>query len=144
MNLIKNWLPLIFSVLFICACSNPPAEEQSGENLEASTPMATPNDIIGKWELVEGYRNGRLTESLTDTYFEFFMEGNMRTNLGTVGDSDYILKDNIIAQSNDRFSVDYTIEEFGDSTLVLSMIMRNFPFLLKLKRVAPEEAEVVQ
>lgn len=134
MDRLKNLLPLIIPFVLFYACTNSPTEEQTQEE----TASVSQENIIGKWELEEGYRNGRLTESLTDTYFEFFMEGKMRTNLGAVGESDYVLEGKKISQHNDRFSIVYQIEDFSDTSLVLSMTLRDFPFLLKLKKAIPE------
>jgi hypothetical protein len=102
----------------------------------------TPVSIVGKWELVEGFRSGKKTESLADTYFKFSPNGEMETNLGGSTETvNYQLEGRTISQDSERFPVAYSIDEIADSTLVLSMEMKNIPFKFVLRKVAVEEVQ---
>ena len=94
------------------------------------------NQLIGKWEIAEAYRNGNLAESLDDLFFEFFEDGKMRTNiLGSSSQSDYEIDgQNVLQGGEDGVEVNYQIEEVSDSTLVLSTVLRRYDFSFSLKR----------
>ena len=57
--------------------------------------------LEGRWDLVEGQRNGKVTDSLRDTYFEFTVDDKMSTNLPIKGgmNSPYEIVDNAIVQT---------------------------------------------
>ena len=94
------------------------------------------DQLIGKWEIVEAYRNGNLAESLDDLFFEFYEDGKMRTNiLGSSSQSDYEIDGQKILQGgDDGVEVDYQIEEVSDSTLVLTTALRRYNFSFSLRR----------
>ncbi|MEM6321773.1 MAG: lipocalin family protein [Bacteroidota bacterium] len=98
--------------------------------------------LIGRWSLVEGSRNGKVTESLRDTYFEFTAEGKMSTNLPIPGgkESPYQIEENIITQTilND-LKVQYTIEELTPSMLKLAAKLRGYDFVFQLEKENPSE-----
>jgi hypothetical protein len=92
------------------------------------------SQLAGRWELIEGMRNGRLTETMTGTFYEFNAEGKMRTNLTPSGieeEFDYDLSGKQIEQKSEP-EVIYNIESLNDSILEVSMSIRNIPFRLKL------------
>lgn len=97
------------------------------------------NELIGRWELVKGFRNGKETETLTGTFYEFLEEGKLRTNLTptTMEQTfDYKFSDNTIDQRGD-VPITYTVDTLATDFLALSMVINNFPFMLHLKKVIP-------
>jgi hypothetical protein len=96
--------------------------------------------ILGRWDIVEASRNGRPTESLADLYFEFFQDGNMRTNLtGSTATAAYQIDKNLIKQRNSQVDADYKIESLSDSTLILTTELRGFSFRFVLGKSVMEE-----
>jgi len=96
------------------------------------------NTLLGKWVLVEGYRGGKKTESLKDTFFDF-SESTMSTNLPIRGatESPYARKESIITQTivND-LTIDYTIQELTDDRLKLTTKLRGYDFIFHLERAS--------
>lgn len=93
----------------------------------------TAERIIGRWELREATRDGKPTESLEALYFEFLPDGKMNTNMAGVPETAaYTVAKNTIQQRQSRIEADYTIEDLGDSTMVLSAIIRDYNFRFRL------------
>ncbi len=104
------------------------------------TPDSSPDELLGRWELKNATRNGRPTESLADLYFEFFLDGKMKTNIGGAPENaSYILVDDEIRQSDSQFNVTYQIEELSDSTLVLATELRGYSFKFLMAKDVQEE-----
>lgn len=100
----------------------------------------SPNELLGRWELTNATRNGRPTESLTDLYFEFFLDGKMTTNIGGATESaSYTLKDGEIRQTDSQFDVTYEIRDLQDSVLVLATELRGYSFQFRLAKTLQEE-----
>lgn len=94
--------------------------------------------IIGKWELAEGRRGGKVTQSLEGTFFEFTPTGKMLTNLPIRGadNSSYEIKDNRILQKlPDNLELVYNIVELTPTNLQLTTTLRGFDFLFLLHKV---------
>ncbi len=94
------------------------------------------NTLEGTWVLVEGYRGGRKTESLNDTYFTF-TDQMMLTNLPIPGGTEgpYTQKDNIITHTlKSGMTLDYTIRDISDTQLTLMVNLRGLDFIFVLKR----------
>ena len=128
-----TWLASVrtFSILFGIALLASCQSRQENDNQDI---------ILGKWEIRQAYRNGRLTESLDELYFEFFQDGKMNTNLlGMPESSIYAIKENQLQQREGQLDIDYTIEELSDSLLVLSTELRGYNFRLSLKRNIRED-----
>ena len=128
-----TWLASVrtFSILFSIALLASCQSRQENDNQDI---------ILGKWEIRQAYRNGRLTESLDELYFEFFQDGKMNTNiLGMPESSIYAIKGNQLQQREGQLDIDYTIEELSDSLLVLSTELRGYNFRLSLKRTIRED-----
>jgi hypothetical protein len=101
---------------------------------------ASPDELLGRWELTNATRNGRPTESLTDLYFEFFLDGKMTTNIGgTTENASYTLNDDEIRQTDSQFDVTYEIQDLQDSTLVLATELRGYSFRFRLAKAIQEE-----
>lgn len=122
---------LFVAVLFLCAaCGNDTTINKQKELL------------TGRWNLVEGQRNGKVTESLRDTYFEFTGDNSMSTNLPIKGglNSTYEIEDDLIVQTiNNDLTIKYTIDELTPSILKLSTKIRGFDFLFSLEKVTKKE-----
>ncbi len=97
--------------------------------------------LTGQWNLVEGIRNGKITESLEGTYFIFSPE-KMSTNLPIRGamDSPYTLEENAIIQTivND-VKVRYAIHELTAANLKISTQLRGYDFVFTLEKTAISE-----
>lgn len=102
----------------------------------------TQNQLIGKWELKEAYRNGELAESLEDLFFEFTEAGEMSTNiLGATLQTDYLFEgDKIVQTAGDNgMEVAYSVEAITDSSLLMTTTLRRYNFRFDLRRASPEE-----
>jgi hypothetical protein len=94
--------------------------------------------ILGRWELVAGFRNEKPTETLRGVFFEFNEDGKMTTNLpvGADAPTEYELHKNEILQKSPQ-PVKYSIKEVTDSTLTLMMEMRGMPFEMQMVKAVP-------
>jgi len=96
--------------------------------------------LLGRWELQQAFRNGQVTESLQELYFEFYQDGEMSTNiLGASETAAYELDDNNLQQRDSQLDIDYRIEELSDSLLVLTTNLRNYDFRFRLRKSIQEE-----
>ncbi len=98
--------------------------------------------LLGRWELVKGFRNQKQTETLEGVFFQFGAEGKMTTNLpvGTEAPVGYELNQNEILQKSPQ-PVVYRIKSLNDSSLVLTMEMRGIPFEFQLQKVSSPPVE---
>lgn len=96
--------------------------------------------LLGRWELQQAYRNGQVTESLQELYFEFFQDGKMSTNiLGAPETATYELEENELRQRDSQMDINYQIEELSDSLLVLTTNLRSYDFRFRLHKRIQEE-----
>ena len=125
MNVLKTW-----SVLFLIGgCSF------FSCNFDAAEEAKTTELLQGHWDLLEAYRNGKKTETLTGTFFEFFPENKLTYNLaGSREEVEYVLDGQTITPENSRQNVTFLIEALDGEKLTLSMIMRNTPFKFVLEK----------
>jgi len=104
---------------------------------DGDTSVEQKNLLVGHWDLVEGQRNGKVTESLKDTYFEFTSAGKMSTNLPIRGgvDSPYEVKDGEIIQTivND-LKIKYKIVDLTSKNLKLTTTLRGFDFVFSMEK----------
>jgi len=104
------------------------------------------NLLTGHWDLKEGQRNGKVTESLRGTYFEFTSEGKMSTNLPIKGgvDSPYFIEDGAIVQTiiND-LKIKYKIVELTPKVLKLTTTLRGFDFVFDLEKGEHADTDVL-
>lgn len=94
-------------------------------------------DLIGHWEISKAWRNGKQTETLTGTYYEFDEAGSMKTNLTptTMEQTyEYSFSGNEINQKGET-EITYKVDSLTPSFLAMSMTIQNFPFVLELKKV---------
>lgn len=118
---------LITLIFAVSACSS--------ENA-ADSPA---NKILGRWEIQEASRNGQITESLAQLYYDFAADGKMQTNLsGATESGTYEINDMKLLQKDMQINAEYNIESLSDSLLVLTTKLRNsnFKFIL-----TPKEGE---
>ncbi len=134
---------LSFSLLtFPIACSN--SEPSSANEETDSTDAQQPEiesvakafgkaQLLGHWEVTETWRDGKPVESMDDAFFEFTESNTMTTNiLGEAEEHPFELHGDHLHQNAKPHPIDYTIEQGGDSLLVLSMQMRGSSFRFKL------------
>lgn len=96
--------------------------------------------ILGRWDLQEGLRDGRPTESLDELYFEFFEEGKMRSNItGATAEGSYEINGDQLEQRGGPMEVDYTIHTLNDSILLLTAKIHSRDFKLQFGRTVQEE-----
>ena len=97
--------------------------------------------LQGRWDIVEGQRNGKVTDSLRDTYFEFTADDKMSTNLPIKGgmNSPYDIVDNAIVQTivND-IQIKYEIVELTPEVLKLTTNLRGFDFVFSMEKTKVE------
>lgn len=99
--------------------------------------------LIGRWEIVRGFRNQKATETLIGTYFQFGDDGKMQTNLpiGPEEPMDFSVNNNEIRQKSTP-PVKYIIKSLSDSSLVLDLELRGMQFEMHFQRAeipAPSE-----
>lgn len=125
-----NFFPAKYYLLLLClvslsfSCSK---DSDEADQLQ--------EQLIGKWEVIEAYRNGNLAESLDDLFFEFYGDGHMRTNIsGTTQKAEYHIEGEIIQQKagEDGLELEYAINGISDSTLSLSTDLRRYQFKFEL------------
>ncbi len=96
--------------------------------------------LLGRWELQQAYRNGQVTESLQELYFDFYQDGKMSTNiLGAPETATYELEENELRQRDSQMDIDYQVEELSDSLLILTTNLRNYDFRFRLNKRIQEE-----
>lgn len=118
-RLIASTLLLSLVSISFNACKNEPKIEQE--------------DLLGRWELREGFRNEQKSEDLAGLFFEFFGDGKMLTNMsGATAEAQYELKKQTLLQRGGDMDADYQITTLNDSSLVLMTTLRdvNFRFVL--------------
>jgi len=99
--------------------------------------------LEGRWNIIEGQRNGKVTDSLRDTYFEFSTGDKMSTNLPIKGgmNSPYTIEDNAILQTIiNNIQIKYEIVELTPKALTLTTNLRGFDFVFSMEK---EKAETL-
>lgn len=118
----------LFLILTISSCIEDNAVQES--------------DLLGHWEIVTGYRNGKPSESLASLFFEFREEQKLFTNMNVTGEKelcDFELDGENIFQRNGSLNVDYNIELFKPDTLVLTTELRKKKMKFILFRALQKE-----
>jgi hypothetical protein len=92
----------------------------------------TEGDIIGRWEVYQGERGGKATQTLNGAYFEFMAENQLYTDiLGENIMTGYNIYDNIIVQQGGE-KIRYNIEAFDGDKMTLSAQISGADFVLDL------------
>ena len=100
------------------------------------------SDLLGHWEIVTGYRNGKPSESLAALFFEFREGQKLFTNMNLTGEEemcDFELDGESIFQRNGSLNVDYNIELFKPDTLILTTELRKKKMKFILFRALQKE-----
>ena len=129
MHISKASYSSLFFLILTCSCKE-----------ESKQPQLDKNLLTGRWEIVQAWRNGRPTETLAGTFYEFDENGTMRTNLTASGveeESKFEVDGLKIEQKSSPEKVEYTVSELSDSVLTLSMKIKNFPFQIQLSKYHP-------
>ena len=132
----KMILPLLGTLLFVqTACNN-----------DGEAPTFEEDMLVGRWEITEAYRNGKKTETLTDTFYEFDQEGNMRTNLNptAMAESYKYDFDGQKIQQKGGTETEFSVEALTDSSLNVSMKINNIPFRLALHKVVLPDSTMTE
>ena len=88
--------------------------------------------LLGKWEIQQGFRNGKRANSFDGMFFEFKDNNKMVSNMfGADLTSDYTIEDNTIKQTGEK-NVEYVIDNISDNNLTLSTTVQGFDFKLML------------
>ena len=131
----KHFFAIVISAVFLLISCG---DEQP--NTEINT---NKNQLSQRWELTEAERNGKKTETLRDAYFDLQADGSGVINLdGNAQNAKWDTESNILKISetqSDFLSTDYAISDLQDSTMTLSVKLRNYDFVMHFK-IAEEEA----
>ena len=125
---VKHSYCYLFLTLIISSCIGDDAIQES--------------DLLGHWDIVTGYRNGKPSESLAALFFEFREEQKLFTNMNLTGEEeicDFELDGKNIFQRNGSLNVDYNIESFKPDTLILTTELRKKKMKFVLFRALQEE-----
>ncbi len=115
------FLAILFQALFIQSCST----DQDNYS----------NKILGHWEVVKAFRNGKETSTLQNAYFEFSADGKGILNLdGSAQAGTYKLDDNLIKITGTSMDAEYTIESVEANAMILNVTLRNLPFRFELTK----------
>jgi hypothetical protein len=92
--------------------------------------------LIGEWQLVQAFRNERVTESLDNLYMEFLTTGQVKTNiLGMDELYEYQYQGGEITQNAPGIGqIVYKITAMTDTTLELTTSLKNFNFRFLMKK----------
>jgi hypothetical protein len=93
--------------------------------------------LLGRWELVKGFRNQKETGTLEGVFFQFGADGKMMTNLpiGTGMPTEFELRQNEIVQKSPQ-EVVYRIQSMTSSALVLTAELKGMQFEFHLQKAA--------
>jgi len=90
-------------------------------------------ELAGKWKIYEAFRDGDLTTTLEDGYFEF-IDSVMTTNiLGSPVSGQFAIKDGLISHES-SLAVTYDISHYSGDTMHLSTEIRGYDFLFKIEK----------
>lgn len=96
---------------------------------------ATANyELDGKWSIYEAYRDGDMTNTLEDGFFEF-QDSQLITNiLGSPISGAYQMMDGSFKHES-SLPATYEIKEYSGDTMNIETEIRGFDFLFKLERM---------
>lgn len=120
-------LPLLglffFSSVLISACGDDNAVQEA--------------DLLGRWEISEASRDGKVTDTMEGMYFVFAEGGQLTTNM-TGADETYSfeLDGDQIEQREGTIETDYTIESLLENELTLTTTLRGKYFRMVLQQSA--------
>ncbi len=111
-------------------------------------PNTSKEQLTQRWELTTAERNGKKTETLRDAYFDLQADGSGVINLdGNAQNAQWDTEDNFLKISDtqsDFLSTDYAISNLQDSTMTLSVELRNIPFVMHFRIAEEEQVDSLQ
>lgn len=92
------------------------------------------NNLLGRWRVESALRDGQLTETLTEAFFDFRPDGTFTSNINRSEiEYDYVFEDDVILQSG-PMNVEYKILKYQPDTMILGAMIRNYDFKFLLIR----------
>jgi len=113
-------LPPLFILCVLIACK----KNEPGIQL---------SQIQGKWNIVNAYRNGNVTDSVQDGYFSFGMNNTFETNIPGLPNGQNFEFTRGKFQINGDTS-HYQFVNVSDSSASIKVIIRTIPFLFVLRK----------
>lgn len=96
-------------------------------------PIATTDQLVGKWNIVQATKEGKIFEAISGGYFDFGKDAKFETNIPSLpSGSSFALKDGVISFQND--TIKYSITHINDTTLVVDSNIRNTKFQFTCKK----------
>ena len=134
----KHFFALLISAVFLfISC---------GDEQQNTGPDTNKSQLAQRWELTEAERNGKKTETLRDAYFDLQADGKGVINLdGNAQNAEWDTEGSLLKISgtqSDFLSTDYAISNLQDSTMTLSVELRNIPFVMHFKIAESEEEQI--
>lgn len=120
MNIMRIWMLGIVLVLFSC-------------NTKEQSKIDSTVTLDGRWLMEAAARDGKLTETLKGSFFEFHKDNQLINNLNRkVRTYSYELVSDVIKQRGGDMDVDYQIVQLVEDTLILRtrVLEYDFQFLL--------------
>jgi len=118
-----NQIGLLFLLILPFSC----ADSETAKNEEM---------ILGRWELKQAVRNGKMTDALKGIFFDFKEEGKMVSNFNFNAEEqalDYTINKKVLAQKGTE-NLTYAIEKISTTELILSTEYKKFKFELQLEK----------
>lgn len=95
-----------------------------------------PSDLVGRWEITQAMRSGKMTTTMDQMFFDFKEGGELITNMaGQEETYQYALENNTIVQREGIIEADYEILHFATDSLVLRSTIRRQLFELTLRQI---------
>lgn len=117
MWVIMKWTVILFFFAVVVSCQEPVA---SGPDLDRS-------EIIGLWNVESARRNGKVTETVQDAFFNFVAEDSLSTNiLGDTFTQHISWRDSLITPEDSL--VQYKVITLQNDTLQFSFMLQRFEF----------------
>ena len=142
MKKFSQFLALSLLAFWSVACGSDKNETPEEDTSTTADVTYSIEDITGRWEILDAYRENTRTELMSDLYFEFKADGQMITNMPGGENAAYTMIDNVILQRGSIIEADYRIKEIKDSVMVLNTELRDQAYRFYLKQAAtkvPEE-----
>ena len=119
-----------------------------GDEQQTTETDTSKDQLAQHWELTSAERNGKKTETLRDAYFDLKVDGSAVINLdGNAQNAQWDTEDNFLKISDtqsDFLSTGYAISNLQDSTMTLSVELRNIPFVMHFKIAEEEQVDSLQ
>lgn len=102
----------------------------------SSDPNQFSEKLIGRWVVVSAARDGKITNTLQDAFFEFSPDGKVSFNLdGTTQNATYALSGSKFSIKGSSMDAEYTIKEKEDAnSLDLIAQIRGYEFKFNLSK----------